>query len=109
MLVTEGPFDAIALSGVAILGSEVNDVQRDIINNLNRKVIVVPDKDSAGQQLIEQAKQFGWSVAFPEWGKGVTDVADAVNKYGRLFTLQSILKSTEKSSLKIDLRRKMHD
>jgi hypothetical protein len=109
VLVTEGPFDAIALSGVAILGSEVNDVQRDIINHLNRKVIVVPDKDSAGQQLIEQAKQFGWSVAFPEWGKGVTDVADAVNKYGRLFTLQSILKSTENSSLKIDLRRKMHD
>ena len=108
VLVTEGPFDAISLSGVAILGSEINDVQRDLIQSLNRQVIVVPDKDQAGKKLIEQAKEFGWSVAFPEWAKGVTDVADAVSKYGRLFTLQSILKSTEYSALKIDLIRKKY-
>ena len=108
VLVTEGPFDAISLSGVAILGSEINDVQRDLIQGLNRQVIVVPDKDQAGKKLIEQAKEFGWSVGFPEWAEGVTDVADAVSKYGRLFTLQSILKSTESSALKIDLIRKKY-
>ena len=52
--------------------------------------------------------EFGWSVAFPEWEDGVDDVADAVLKYGRLFTIQSILKTTERSKLKIDLKRKMY-
>jgi hypothetical protein len=31
-----------------------------------------------------------------------------VSKYGRLFTIQSILKTTETSKLKIDLKRKMY-
>ncbi len=108
VIVTEGPFDAITVSGVSILGSEINDVQRELINNLNRQVIVVPDRDAPGEKLINQAIEFGWSVAFPEWDKMVDDVADAVLKYGRLFTIQSILKSTESSKLKIDLKRKMY-
>jgi DNA primase len=93
---------------VSILGSEINDTQRELINGLNRQVIVVPDRDEAGQKLIDQAMEFGWGVAFPEWGVGVTDVADAVLKYGRLFTIQSILKTTETSKLKIDLIRKIN-
>jgi hypothetical protein len=108
VIVTEGPFDAITISGVSILGSEVNDIQRELINGLNRRVIVVPDRDAPGEKLINQATEFGWSVAFPEWDNKVTDVADAVLKYGRLFTIQSILKSTESSKLKIDLKRKMY-
>ena len=108
VLVTEGPFDAITISGVSILGSEINDIQRELINNLNRQVIVVPDRDAPGEKLINQAIEFGWSVAFPEWDKTVGDVADAVLKYGRLFTIQSILKTTESSKLKIDLKRKMY-
>ena len=108
VIVTEGPFDAITVSGVSILGSEINDVQRGLINNLNRQVIVVPDRDAPGEKLINQAIEFGWSVAFPEWDKTVEDVADAVLNYGRLFTIQSILKSTESNKLKIDLKRKMY-
>ena len=108
VLVTEGPFDAITVSGVSILGSEINDVQRELINNLNRQVIVVPDRDAPGEKLINQAIEFGWSVAFPEWDNKVGDVAEAVLKYGRLFTIQSILKTTERSKLKIDLKRKMY-
>jgi hypothetical protein len=108
VIVTEGPFDAIAVSGVSILGSEINDTQRELIDGLGRRVIVVPDRDAPGEKLIGQAKEFGWSVAFPEWGEGVNDVADAVAKYGRLFVIQSILKTTESSKLKIDLKRKMY-
>jgi DNA primase len=107
VLVTEGPFDAITISGVSILGSEINDTQRELIDGLGRQVIVVPDRDAPGEKLINQAKEFGWSVAFPEWEKGVNDVADAVMKYGRLFTIQSILKTTESSKLKIDLKTKI--
>ena len=108
VLVTEGPFDAITISGVSILGSEINDTQRELIDGLGRQVIVVPDRDAPGEKLINQAIEFGWSVAFPEWDKTVGDVADAVLKYGRLFTIQSILKTTERSKLKIDLKRKMY-
>ena len=108
VIVTEGPFDAITISGVSILGSEINDIQRELIDGLNRKIIVVPDRDAPGEKLINQAMEFGWSVAFPEWDNTITDVADAVLKYGRLFTIQSILKSTESSKLKIDLKRKMY-
>ena len=108
VIVTEGPFDAITISGVSILGSEVNDIQRELIDGLNRKVIVVPDRDKPGEKLIDQAIEFGWNVAFPEWNGKVEDVADAVLKYGRLFTIQSILKSTESNKLKIDLKRKMY-
>ena len=108
VIVTEGPFDAISVSGVSILGSEINDTQRELIDGLGRKVIVVPDRDAPGEKLVSQAIEFGWSVAFPEWEDGVDDVADAVLKYGRLFTIQSILKTTETSKLKIDLKRKMY-
>ena len=108
VIVTEGPFDAITVSGVSILGSEINETQKDLINGLNRQVIVVPDRDASGQKLVDQAIEFGWSVAFPEWEDSVKDTADAVSKYGRLFVIQSILKSTESNKLKIDLKRKMY-
>ena len=108
VIVTEGPFDAITISGVSILGSEINDTQRELIEGLNKKIIVVPDRDRPGAKLINQAIEFGWGVAFPEWQDSVEDVADAVLQYGRLFTMQSILKSTETNKLKIDLKRKMY-
>jgi hypothetical protein len=108
VIVTEGPFDAITVSGVSILGSEINDIQRELIENLNRQVIVVPDRDAPGEKLVNQAIEYGWSVAFPEWEDGVNDIAEAVQRYGRLFTIQSILKTTEKTKLKIDLKRKMY-
>ena len=108
VIVTEGPFDAITISGVSILGSEINDIQRELIDGLGRRIIVVPDRDAPGEKLISQAKDFGWSVAFPEWGADIKDVADAVMRYGRLFTIQSILKTAESSKLKIDLKRKMY-
>ena len=108
VLVTEGPFDAITTSGVSILGSEINDIQKELIEGLNRQIIVVPDRDRPGEKLINQAIEFGWGVAFPEWHDSVEDTADAVLKYGRLFTMQSILKSTETNKLKIDLKRKMY-
>jgi len=108
VIVTEGPFDAITISGVSILGSEINDIQRELIDGLNRQIIVMPDRDAPGEKLVNQAIEFGWNVAFPEWDEKVADVADAVLKYGRLFTIQSILKSTESNKLKIDLKRKLY-
>tara|TARA_B100000424_G_scaffold270473_2_gene269889 strand:+ start:392 stop:1417 length:1026 start_codon:yes stop_codon:yes gene_type:complete len=105
-IVVEGPFDAISVDGVALLGSEVKDQQALTINALNKKVILVPDRDDNGFKLMEQAIELGWSVSMPDWNDDVKDVNDAVIKYGRMYTLHTIVNSTEDSELKIKLRSK---
>jgi hypothetical protein len=105
VIVVEGPFDAISIDGVAILGSEVSEQQKHLINQLDKTVIVVPDRDSAGQRIVNQAIENNWSVSFPEWNE-VKDVSDSVIKYGRLATLYKILDRIEHNSLKIQLLTK---
>jgi hypothetical protein len=106
VIVTEGPFDAMSIDGVAILGNEVSDVQADIIDSLKREVIVVPDWDAAGQNLIDAALEYGWTVSFPVWRETHKDVAGAVEAYGQLFVLRSILAARQSNGLKIELLRK---
>ena len=66
----------------------------------------MPDRDSAGSKLVEQAIELGWSVSLPLWDSDINDVGDAVSKYGRLYTLYSIANAAESSPLKIRLRAK---
>ena len=66
----------------------------------------MPDKDKAGQRLIDDALEYGWAVSFPEWENDTKDVNDAVVRYGKLFTLKSIIDAKQTSSLKINLLRK---
>lgn len=106
VIVVEGPFDAMAIDGVAVLGNEISEVQADIIDSLGREVIVVPDNDRAGANLVEQAKEYGWSVSFPIWHEDCKDVNAAVIKYGKLFVLKAILEGKESSKLKIELKKK---
>ena len=105
-IVCEGPIDAIHIEGVALLGSELKDQQALLINRLGKQVIVIPDRDAAGKKLVEQAIEQGWSVSMPEWSHEINDVGDAVDKYGRLYTLHSIVTAAEESPLKIRLRAK---
>ena len=75
---------------------------------LAREIILVPDRDRAGQQLIDDALEYGWSVSFPEWEPDVKDINDSVVRYGKLFTLKSILDAKQTSRLKINLLRKRY-
>lgn len=104
VIVCEGPMDAICIDGVAVMSSEVGDVQRRLIDQLQKPVIVVPDRDHDGPKIIEQAIEYGWSVSFPEWAPGIKDINDSVRAYGRLYTLYTIVKNTESNGLKIQLR-----
>jgi hypothetical protein len=106
VILVEGPFDAIGIDGVALLGSQVTDRQAEFLNTFNKEIVLVPDRDIAGKKLIASATKHGWSVSFPEWDKDVRDVADAVKKYGRLFTLKSIIGAIEKSQLKINVLKR---
>jgi len=105
-IVCEGQIDALHVEGCALGGSEINDQQAMLLNRLNKEIIVVPDRDKAGSKLVERAIELGWSVAMPEWAEDVNDISDAVQRYGRLYTLHSIATSSEDSALKIRLRAK---
>ena len=106
VLVTEGPFDAIAIDGVAIGGSNINYQQAQIINQLGKEVIFVPDQDKAGIDVVRQAIYYDWPVSFPPW-EGAKDCAEAVNKYGRPFTLKSILDFVETNKTKIKVKSQL--
>lgn len=105
-IVVEGQIDAIHVDGCALGGSEVNDAQALLLNRLDKQIIIVPDRDKAGSKLVEQAIEKGWSVSLPDWSQDVNDVGDAVSKYGRLYTLYSIVNVAEESPLKIRLKAK---
>jgi DNA primase len=107
VILVEGVFDAIMLDAVAILGSEISAKQKQQIDSLNRKVIIVPDRDRAGSKLIDQACDWGWSVSMPPWHDGVKDINNAVLKYGKALTIQAILKYTYDSRTKIKLNEKL--
>lgn len=106
VIVCEGPFDAISIDGVALLGSEISSSQSALINRLQKEVIVLPDKDQAGEKLVKQATELGYSVSFPDWGTDIKDANDALKKYGKLFTLYSIINSKQQNKLKIELYSK---
>jgi hypothetical protein len=106
VIVVEGPFDAMSIDGVAVLSNECSRVQADIIDDLDREVIVVPDVDKAGAKLVDQAILYGWTVSFPIWQETHKDVASAVEEYGKLFVIKSILEARQTNKLKIELHKK---
>jgi len=106
VLVVEGQFDAIAVDGVAIMTNEPNEAQVTRIAQLQKEVIVVPDRDKPGAKLIKAALENNWNVSLPDWGDDVKDCAEAVRKYGRLYTLLTIVKYKETNRLKIELLKK---
>ena len=106
VIVTEGQFDAIAIDGCAIGHNDPNETQIMRLNALGKEVIVVPDRDKPGAQLLKSAIANGWSASLPPWGDDIKDVADAVKKYGRLYTLTAILHYRDTNQIKIQLLKK---
>lgn len=106
VIVTEGVLDAWTVDGVAVLG-EVSQTKIDIINRLQKRVIVCPDRDKKGSDLVDIALNNGWAVCNPKWETGIKDAAQAAEKYGRLLTLHSILTSAIDDKMKIKLEWKL--
>jgi DNA primase len=105
-IVVEGVFDALSISGLAVLHAEINDAQVRLIRSLDREVTVVPDQDTAGMKLVDRALELGWAVSIPDWPEDVKDVNDAVKEFGRLATLITIMQARETSRIKIELGKK---
>lgn len=106
LFVSEGPFDALSVGGVALLTNEISEQQSRIINNIGKETIVIPDQDRAGLILIDQAQKLGWKVAFPNWDEDIKDCADAVKRYGKLFVIIDLIKSATDNPAKIEIEKR---
>ena len=105
VIVTEGQLDAIVTDGVAIGSNNINDDQANIIDRLNKRIVVLPDADQPGMRMVNTAIERGWGVSFPDWDN-CKDAGDAVTKYGMLYTIRSILDSTITNTTKIKVMAK---
>jgi hypothetical protein len=105
-IVVEGVFDALSISGLAVLHADINEAQARLIRSLARDVVVVPDQDEAGMRLVDRAVELGWSVSMPDWPADIKDVNDAVIRWGKMATLITIMQARETSKIKIELRKK---
>jgi len=113
VIVCEGPFDAMSVDGVSTQTNDISEQQAELIESLGREVIVVPDFDKhvnkqgkevwPGQQTINRAIEYGWSVSFPIWKDTAKDINHAVQLYGKLFVMKAILDARESNPLKIKL------
>lgn len=106
VIVCEGQFDALSIDGIAIMSNEINKQQSMLINQLGKQVIVVPDRDQPGLNILNSAMEYNYSVSMPDWDKDVKDINDAVKKYGKIQTLLMIKQSILETELKIKLRSK---
>lgn len=108
VIVTEGQFDALHVGGVALAGNTPNTTQCSIIEALGKNIILLPDFDKAGIDTVNTAIKRGWAVSFPPWENDIKDASDAVERYGRLFTVRSILESVQTSRTKIRILSKSY-
>lgn len=110
VFVVEGVFDALCIEGVAALGGTLNAQQIAWIDQSQKQKVVVPDRDRAGMDLVEVAIEQGWWVAIPCYGKhqwwdlDIKDPAAAVERYGKLYTIQSIIATMTKDAGQIRQR-----
>lgn len=107
-LLVEGPFDAIAVDGVGVLGSELSKEQLAWLLQSDKEIIVVPDRQRKNQGLIDAAIDNGWYVSFPDWEDNIKDCADASARYGKIYTLKSIFENKTRSELQISIKRQMY-
>jgi hypothetical protein len=106
VIVNEGVIDARIVDGVGILG-ELGQTKIDIINRLQKEIIVCPDRDKKGWDLVKAAIDNDWSVSFPKWKQYIKDAAQAAELYGRLLTTHSIISSAVSGKEKIELHWKI--
>ena len=100
VIVSEGCLDAIALDGVSSRGTKLTQKQINLLNLSGRKIIVVPDQETDGSNLITTAEENKWHVSTPDWDYDIKDGMAAVGRYGRLYTIEDIVNNCHQNYLK---------
>jgi len=117
VILVEGPMDAKAVEGVSPLGAKLSEEQARWLNTCGKQVIVLADRDSSGQRLIDHAITNNWMVSFPKlrdghgmqnwWDGDVKDAAEAALKYGKLYLIRSVIASAVSNKTEIGVKRKL--
>lgn len=115
ILLVEGPFDALAIDGVAFLSNRPTVKQISWLNDSGKEIILIADKNKAGIEAVDVALENNWSVSFPggdsftrqEDEDGVIDIDDRVNKYGVIWTVKYILEKRINDSTGIQIKAKL--
>lgn len=97
LYVVEGWFDAHLLSGIAVFGNTITDVQVAWLNKSQREKIYIPDRFGNGKKVAERALDLGWKVSIPyenSWDSSIKDVTDIIKCYGKLYTMKQIVDNT---------------
>jgi len=106
VVVCEGPFDALSIDGVAVMHNEISSTQAQLIHDLHKQTIIVPDGDAAGFKLIQSALEYEFSVSFPNYLETCKDINEAAVRFGAVYVVKDILANTETNPTRIRLRAK---
>lgn len=93
LYIVEGWFDAFVIDGVAIFGNEFSSTKIKWLNRSRRKKVYIPDQFGDGFRAAKQAIDAGWSISTPDFGD-CKDVSAAVQKYGKLYVMQTLAQHT---------------
>jgi hypothetical protein len=105
-ILVEGQFDALAIDGVASQGAKLSPEQACWLKESGKRIVVLPDADEKGQRMIDLAVANDWMVSFPGWDTDIKDANDAVQRYGRLYAVRSIIDGATDNKIKINHYRK---
>lgn len=100
LIVTEGIFDSISLSGVALMHNQINSKQEALLRRQGKIIVVVGDADKAGVKLMEEALDMRFEISVPDWGDDIKDISEAVSTYGKLGVLAKILSNRTANKIK---------
>lgn len=103
VIVCEGPFDAMSVDGVAILGSSFTPFHEHVLALSRKKKIVIPQRDKNGRTMALRALELGFTLSFPDIG-GSQDINDAIIQYGRLYVEQQIITKCTTSKYSAQLK-----
>ena len=93
VFVTEGFWDAYHLNGVAVITNNITIPQINIINMLEKPIVVAPDKGGDYNTLVNRGLKHGWGISVPRELQNSKDVTNSVQRYGKLYTAHCYMKS----------------
>jgi hypothetical protein len=91
VFVTEGFFDAYHLNGVACITNKLTSQQIKMLNQINKNKVIVPDRDDSTLTMLNKGIEQGWGYSAPKSLRSCKDVTEAIQRYGKLFTVHEIM------------------
>lgn len=105
LFVSEGAFDAEVIDGICILGSSLNAAKIEVLHKTRRRIIFVIDRDSNGGDLGDEVIRQGWELTFVD--PRAEDINDSVCKFGKLYTLYTLIKNATTKTNKIQSKMQL--